>query len=54
MPVPARQTGRSVATNYRAALMAQTKLAFISKTSIVIEEADEKTINNRQSTIANQ
>jgi len=31
----------SVAANYRAALMAQTKAAFISKTSIVIEEADE-------------
>ena len=33
--------GTSVAANYRAALMAQTKPAFISKTSIVIEEADE-------------
>jgi four helix bundle protein len=31
----------SVAANYRAALMAQTKAAFISKISIVIEEADE-------------
>ena len=31
----------SVAANYRAALMAQTKPAFISKISIVIEEADE-------------
>ncbi len=31
----------SVASNYRAALMAQTKAAFISKISIVIEEADE-------------
>ena len=31
----------SVAANYRAALLAQTKAAFISKTSIVIEEADE-------------
>ena len=31
----------SVASNYRAALMAQTKPAFISKISIVIEEADE-------------
>ena len=30
----------SVAANYRAALMAQTKAAFISKISIVIEEAD--------------
>ena len=33
--------GTSVAANYRAALMAQTKPAFISKISIVIEEADE-------------
>ena len=33
--------GTSVAANYRAALMAQTKAAFISKISIVIEEADE-------------
>jgi len=31
----------SVAANYRAALMAQTKAAFIAKISIVIEEADE-------------
>ena len=31
----------SVAANYRAALMAQTKPAFISKISIVIEESDE-------------
>ncbi|MCG2778591.1 MAG: four helix bundle protein [Desulfobacterales bacterium] len=31
----------SVAANYRAALQAQTKAAFISKISIVIEEADE-------------
>jgi len=31
----------SIAANYRAALMAQTKAAFISKISIVIEEADE-------------
>ncbi len=31
----------SVAANYRAALMAQTKPAFVSKISIVIEEADE-------------
>ena len=31
----------SVAANYRAALMAQTKAAFISKISIVVEEADE-------------
>jgi len=31
----------SVAANYRAALLAQTKAAFISKISIVIEEADE-------------
>ncbi len=33
--------GTSVASNYRAALLAQTKAAFISKISIVIEEADE-------------
>ncbi len=33
--------GTSVASNYRATLMAQTKAAFISKISIVIEEADE-------------
>jgi len=31
----------SVASNYRATLLAQTKAAFISKISIVIEEADE-------------
>ena len=31
----------SVAGNYRAALHAQTKASFISKISIVIEEADE-------------
>ena len=31
----------SVAANYRAALLAQTKAAFISKISIVVEEADE-------------
>ena len=31
----------SVASNYRAACLAQTKAAFISKISIVIEEADE-------------
>lgn len=31
----------SVAANYRAALLAQTKAAFFSKLSIVIEEADE-------------
>ena len=33
--------GTSVAANYRASLLAQTKAAFISKISIVIEEADE-------------
>ena len=33
--------GTSVAANYRATLMAQTKAGFISKISIVIEEADE-------------
>ena len=33
--------GTSVASNYRATLMAQTKAGFISKISIVIEEADE-------------
>ena len=33
--------GTSVAANYRAALMAQTKAAFVSKISIVIEVADE-------------
>jgi four helix bundle protein len=31
----------SVAANYRAALMAQTKPVFIAKISIVVEEADE-------------
>ena len=31
----------SVAANYRATLLAQTKAAFISKISIVIEEPDE-------------
>lgn len=31
----------SVAANYRAACLAQTKAAFISKISIVIEESDE-------------
>jgi len=31
----------SVAANYRATLLAQTKAAFIAKISIVIEEADE-------------
>ena len=31
----------SVAANYRAALLAQTKAVFISKISIVVEEADE-------------
>ena len=31
----------SVAANYRAALLGQTKRSFISKLSIVIEEADE-------------
>ena len=33
--------GTSVAANYRATLLAQTKAAFISKISIVVEEADE-------------
>ncbi len=33
--------GTSVASNYRASLQAQTKAVFISKISIVIEEADE-------------
>ena len=33
--------GTSVASNYRATLLAQTKPAFISKISIVIEETDE-------------
>jgi len=31
----------SIATNYRDALLAQTKVSFIAKTSIVIEESDE-------------
>jgi four helix bundle protein len=31
----------SVAANYRATLLAQTKASFISKLSVVIEEADE-------------
>jgi len=31
----------SVAANYRATLLAQTKAAFISKISIVVEESDE-------------
>lgn len=31
----------SIAANYRAALVGQTKKAFIAKLSIVIEEADE-------------
>ena len=31
----------SVAANYRAALVAQSKASFIAKLSIVIEEADE-------------
>ena len=33
--------GTSVAANYRAALMSQSKATFVSKISIVIEEADE-------------
>lgn len=33
--------GTSVAANYRAACLAQTKAAFVSKISIVLEEADE-------------
>jgi four helix bundle protein len=33
--------GTSVASNYRATLLAQTKAAFIAKMSIVIEETDE-------------
>lgn len=33
--------GTSVAANYRASLLAQTRAVFISKISIVIEEADE-------------
>jgi four helix bundle protein len=35
------RAGTSVAANYRAACMAQSKASFISKISIVIEEADE-------------
>ena len=35
------RSGTSVAANYRAALMAQKKTAFISKISIVAEEAYE-------------
>ena len=35
------RSGTSVASNYRATLQAQTKAAFVSKMSIVIEEADE-------------
>ena len=31
----------SVAPNYRAACIAQSKVGFISKLSIVVEEADE-------------
>jgi four helix bundle protein len=31
----------SVAANYRATILAQTKAAFISKISIVVEESDE-------------
>ena len=31
----------SVAANYRATLLSQTKASFVSKISIVIEEADE-------------
>ena len=33
--------GTSVAANYRASLLAQTKAVFVSKISIVVEEADE-------------
>lgn len=33
--------GTSVAANYRAVCLAQTKASFISKLSIVVEEADE-------------
>lgn len=33
--------GTSVASNYRAACIAQSKASFVSKLSIVIEEADE-------------
>ena len=35
------RAGTSVAANYRAANLGQTKRSFISKLSIVIEEADE-------------
>ena len=35
------RSSTSVAANYRAALQAQSKAAFISKLSIVIEETDE-------------
>ena len=35
------RSSSSVAANYRAAQLAQSKAAFVSKLSIVIEEADE-------------
>lgn len=35
------RSATSVAANYRATLLAQTKASFVSKISIVIEEADE-------------
>lgn len=35
------RSATSVAANYRAACLAQSKRAFVSKLSIVIEEADE-------------
>ena len=35
------RSATSVAANYRAACMAQSKASFISKLSIVVEEADE-------------
>ena len=35
------RSSTSVAANYRATILAQTKAAFISKISIVIEESDE-------------
>ena len=35
------RAGTSVAANYRAARLAQSRASFISKISIVIEEADE-------------
>jgi four helix bundle protein len=35
------RSSTSVAANYRAAVIAQSKASFISKLSIVIEEADE-------------